>query len=38
MGISPLETQVAESLPASPFFFTTPIIQALKNEGRAFIT
>jgi hypothetical protein len=37
-SITPMETQVAESLPASAFCFTSPVLKVLKNEGKAFST
>jgi hypothetical protein len=37
-SISQLEPSVAESLPATSFCFTTPIIEALRDQGRIFYT
>jgi uncharacterized Fe-S cluster-containing radical SAM superfamily protein len=37
-SINPLETQVIESLPPSAFCFTSPILEALNNQGRIFFT
>jgi hypothetical protein len=37
-SISPLESQIIDSLPPSAFCFTTPVLQALRDKGCSFST